>query len=371
MGFFDRLKREGLPRRLLALAVLVVAACGGGSSSQENSATSALSFQVVWDRPDFQKASLTDCADVATVGAAVYSEAGDLLGEGGPWDCLTGSGVISGLPANYYATIAVTGYSPDGAPLYYGQSGTPIFLNPGSVDGGVITAGPFVPELLSPNDAAIVAPFALELRWARLAGAAAYRVTLAASDTFAAETLLQEFSVDGAITSVLPDVTGLQVDQPYYWRMVALSASGRTSAPSTARQFSLREVAVTGVTFVGDDPAGVPEPVQTTVTFSYATIDFSQEQNGAVIAQWSAPMDSNDYFALQEIITSYELMAQPDITYTPAPCAGWSGLAVSMVYNATTYGFTISSAVCNPSEWPSGVSSLVTLKDDWVAKYQP
>ncbi|MBI5550565.1 MAG: hypothetical protein HY911_03595 [Desulfobacterales bacterium] len=371
MDFFGRLKCSAWPGRLWVLTVLLAAACGGGaSSSQESAGTSALSFQVVWDRPGFQAASLTDCADVATVEAAVYSDAGDLLGAGGPWDCLTGSGVIAGLPANYYATIVVAGNGPDGTPLYSGQSAT-FFLNPGSVDGGVITAGPFVPQLLSPNAAAIVDPGALTLRWAGLDGAAGYRVTLATNDSFAAETIVGAYTIgDGAATTLQPDVAGLQMDVPFYWHVQAVRA-GRPGAPSTMRQFSLRQVVVTSVTFVGDDPAGVVSPVETTVAFSYATIDFSQQRDGAVIDQWSAPLDSTDYFALQEIITSYELMGQSDITVTSNSCTGWSGLAVSMVYNAANYGFAIAPAVCNPAEWPTGVSSLVTLKDDLVAEYQP
>ncbi len=360
-------------RRFAALAVLVLAACGGGASSQQSGGTSALSFQVVWDRPDYQRESLTDCLDVATVTAAVYAESGELLGAGGPWDCATGSGVISGLPANYYATIQVAGYGPDGSPLYSGQSGTPIYLTPGSVDGGLITAGPFVPQLLAPADAAIVAPDGLTLQWTRLVGAAAYRVTLADSSSFAAETIIGEYDVvSPAITSLQPDTTGLILDQPYYWRVVGLSAGGLPGAASTIRQFTLREVQITAITFVGDDPAGTAAPqVTTTVIFNYAAIAFSQEQSDAVIAQWSAPMDSTDYFALQEIITTYELLGQSDITVTPAPCTGWSGLTVSMVYNANAYGFSILPEVCDPVDWTTGVSTLVTLKDELVAKYAP
>jgi hypothetical protein len=349
----------------------MLAACGGGSSSQENAGTSALSFQVLWDRPDFQRASLTDCADVASVGAFVYSDAGELLGAGGPWDCATGSGVISGLPSNYYATITVAGYGPDGTLLYYGQSAS-IFLTPGSVDAGVITAGAFVPALVSPNNAATVAMDALVLQWNPLPGASGYRVILATDSSFAPESILRDIAIDGGdVTATQVDSSGLGIDQVYYWRVQALSDVDQGGLPSETRILYLDQVVVTSVTFVGDDPGGVQSPIQTTVVFNYTTIAFSQQQEGAVIVQWSAVMDSNDYFDLQGIITSYELMGQSDITYTPAPCAGWSGLDVSMVYNATTYGFSISPGVCNPAEWGTGVSSLVALKDNLVAKYQP
>jgi hypothetical protein len=127
MGFFGRCTPDKSPWRLpvrMVLMVLALAACGGGASPQ-SSETSALSFQVVWDRPDYQRADLTDCLDVASVGATVVSADGVPLGEGGPWDCATGSGVITGLPANYFATIAVIGYNSDGGPLYSGQNSTP------------------------------------------------------------------------------------------------------------------------------------------------------------------------------------------------------------------------------------------------------
>lgn len=368
MIVFNWLKCE----RVFALMVIVLMACGGGQGPNDD-ATSNLSFQVMWERPaGFRPASLADCADVATVQAAVYSVSGELLGQGGPWSCATGSGIISGLPANYYATIGVAGYGPDGALLYYGQNADPVFLSPGAVDGGIITASAFVPNLLGPADSAIVPTDALSLRWDRLLGATGYQVTLATDSSFSGSSVIQQITFDdGDVTSVTPDVTGLQQNYTYYWRVQAVSDAGSLSTPSAARRFSLGVIEITSVSFVGDDPAGVAAPVQTTVTFTYATLDYSQVQNGDTITQWSAPMDSSDYFALQEIITSYKLIGQSDITYTPIPCSGWSGLDVSMVYNATTYGFSISSMVCNSAEWPSAVSSLVALKDELVAKYQP
>lgn len=374
MGFRGRFRND-IPRfGILALVVFVLAGCGGGSASQENSGTSAVTFQVLWDRPaDFQPDSLTDCADVDTVSAAIYGADGEPFGEGGPWSCATGSGVLAGLPANRYATIGVAGYSPDGTLLYYGESEAPIFLNPGTVDGGVITAGPFVPALLSPADDSIVATNALELRWRRLPGASGYRVALATDDLFSAGSTLQEIVItDGSITSARPDVSALLESFPYYWRVLAVSGADRLGTPSMTRQFSLSTVVITGMTFIGDDPAGVGAPqIQTTVAFSYATIDFSQEQDGAIIAQWSAAMDTSDYFALQDIVMSFELLGQTDITVTAAPCTGWSGLAISLAQGATLHEFAISPQVCDPVEWTTGVSSLVSLKDDLVAEYQP
>jgi hypothetical protein len=236
----------------------------------------------------------------------------------------------------------------------------------------VITAGPFVPELLAPNDAAVVAPGDLELRWAPTPGAGSYLVTLATADSFSAGSIFAQYTVD-ADTGLLADTAGMAFDQPFYWRVTAMTPGGRSGVPSSMRQFRIRQVQITDVTFVGDDSAGVPDPVQTTVAFRYATIDFTQVRigDGAVVAQWAAEMDSTDYFDLQEIIATYELLGQADITVGALVCTGWSGLSISMTEDGTPYGFEIAPPVCEPAEWPTGVSDLVTLKNDLVAKYRP
>jgi hypothetical protein len=350
----------------------MLAGCGGGSASQENSGTSAVTFQVLWDRPAaFQPDSLTDCADVETVSAAVYGADGVVFGEGGPWSCATGSGVLPGLPANRYATIGVAGYSPDGTLLYYGQSET-IYLTPGSVDGGVITAGAFVPELLSPADDAIVATNALELRWRRLPGASGYRVALATDDSFSAESIIQEIAItDGNITSARPDVTDLLESFPYYWRVRAVSGEDRLSTPSPTRQFSLDTVVITSITLVNHG-AAVDTPITTTVTFRYASIDYAEEQLGTTIGQWSAGMDSTDYFSLQEIVLSWELLAQSDVVLEVGmtACTGWNGETISIA-GPIANEFMISGEVCSESDWPAGVSSLITRQNELVALYQP
>ncbi|MDA8139726.1 MAG: hypothetical protein M0036_13840 [Desulfobacteraceae bacterium] len=355
---------------VLAMAAILVAACGGGSGTGEQTGRSAVSFQVVWDRPvGFHAASLTDCLDVATVSAEINGTDGTLLGSGGPWSCSTGSGVIAGLPANRYATITVAGYGADGSLLYYGQNENAIFLTPGTVDGGVITAGPFVPTLLFPADASPVATNALELRWQRLLGATGYEVDIAMDNSFSGRSTIQQLTIqDGNTTSVRPDAGTLQENNIYHWRVRAVSGSNLLGPASAVRQFTLRALQITQVTFV--DYAVVATPITETVVFQYASIDDSQTQAGATISHWSAEITPTEYFSLEDTITVNGMTGQGDIL-EGTPCPGSSGKKISFVLaNGTLYEFNISSGICQ-SSLPPAVQTLLGQRDTLLGLYQP
>ena len=382
MNLYGRIKYELFLMLILAIVPLALAACGG-TDSGDHSGTSSVTFQVVWDRPDsFQPASLTDCEDVDTVSAEVHNSEGVLLGFGGPWDCTTGSGVISALPTNYFAFIGVAGYDADGVVLYYGQNESPVYLEPGTVDAGVIIADTFVSTLLSPADTSLVARDALELRWSSLPGAGGYRVTLAVDSSFSDLSIIRQISIDdGNTSSIRPDVTDLEDDAVYYWRVQALDGADNPGNPTAARQFSLRTVTITEVTIIDNGPV-ILNPITTTISFAYSSISSTQEQydftaeQWSVVDQWSTEMNTSDYFDLQDIVQNNALVEQGDVVLPGGypVCAGSGSIHISITEaDNSIHEFDISGQVrCyRDTLWPAGVVDLVTIEENLVGTYEP
>lgn len=228
------------------MAVMLLAACSGGSGSSDNSTTGTISFQVQWDRSavtqnDSIGKSVTDCADVNTVSAAIYDADGRLLQTGGPWNCLGGQGTVSGVPAERYVQIAVVGLTAGGLARYRGQSSGTIYLPAGgAVDAGLITAPAFTVTLTSPADGALVNPSSLTLAWNAVSGAESYVVEIANDISFDAASILQTLTVDASANpSCQPDTSGLIEDMLYYWRVQVVDGAGNTSEPSGYRQFAI------------------------------------------------------------------------------------------------------------------------------------
>jgi hypothetical protein len=72
---------------------------------------------------DFQSKAVTiECAGqgVATVEAKVYDPDNAYLAGGGPWDCSTGQGTISAVPAGSGRTVVVWGKNTDGKVVFSG-----------------------------------------------------------------------------------------------------------------------------------------------------------------------------------------------------------------------------------------------------------
>jgi hypothetical protein len=227
---------------IIGILAILGSGCGGGSGSGEGN-TGRVSFRVQWERDPVPmavglRAGVDDCLDVDTVRAAVYDASGNLLQEGGPWNCTDGQGSIGGILAGNTVRVIVFGYGPDGRPLYSGESES-FFLAAGvTYNAGTIVAGSFVPILVAPSDGVVVAPSELVLRWNAVSGASSYRVTIYSDDDFATE--VQSVSAAaGAMPSLRPGVNELSTGRSYYWRVQALDYSANHSEFSEGRGFFL------------------------------------------------------------------------------------------------------------------------------------
>jgi hypothetical protein len=227
---------------IVGILAVLGSGCGGGSGSGEGN-TGKVSFRVQWERDPVAlavslRAGVDDCLDVDTVRAAVYDTSGNLLQEGGPWNCTDGQGSIGDILAGNMVRVIVFGYSPDGRPLYSGESES-FFLAAGvTYNAGTIVAASFVPTLAAPADGVVVAPADLVLRWNAVSGATRYRVTIYSDDDFVTE--VQSVSAAaGAMPSLRPDVNELYTGRSYYWRVQAFDYTGNISEFSEGRGFFL------------------------------------------------------------------------------------------------------------------------------------
>jgi hypothetical protein len=228
---------QGLCHALLIFAaiLLLLTGCGGGSGDTDSQGTGSISFSVQWDRSAASRTAypprsdVSDCSDVDTVSAAVYSADGSLLQTGGPWNCSDGDGIITDVPAGYTVRVAVVGLYGTSA-LYYGQSPAFYLSRNSQVDAGTITAGSFIPTLLSPANGATVAPSGLTLTWQAVTGAAYYRVTIYDSDYG----VVQEITAGASATpSCQPDTSAYMQDATYHWRVQTVDGAGNLSSAST------------------------------------------------------------------------------------------------------------------------------------------
>jgi Ice-binding-like/Bacterial Ig-like domain len=116
-------------------------------------------------------------------------------------------------------------------------------------------ATPAAPVLVSPLDGAQNQPTSITLSWLASVGAAAYRLQVSASNTFAATVF-----DDSTITGTSQPIIGLTVGVTYYWRVDAKNISG-TSAYST-RSFT------TSITALQPPLLAAPADADTVITTS-------------------------------------------------------------------------------------------------------
>ena len=364
----------------LGFIAILLMACGGGSNSSSGSST--LKFQIAWDRSEsgsnFQIASLSDCYDidlgniVETVTAEIFNANGELIGSG-EWGCMEGSGIIAGLPANQWVTIAVAGYPPSKDPnppiLYFGQ--TEAFLTPGTVDAGTIVAGRFTPVMIAPANESTINSYAVALAWQEVPTAAGYLVRILDDSVFSRDITIS----DGRTTSY--QLTDLLTGN-YTWSVQAIDRAGNLGVMSAFWQFSFNQLQIAGVTFT-DFGITIPNPTTTTVEFwdwgmEGFELSYSEAQSVGITESWYAPIDLSEFSELQQIILENNLMQQTDVILEDGmePCAGWLGMEITIALSdESSHVFLISPQVCFREDWPAPVRDLVLLRDRLVEKYDP
>jgi hypothetical protein len=209
----------------IAINMLCLAACNSGNKSSNSprdiiEATGELTFCVAYHGHSEDKrmhAATIDCAGegVATVEAVVYNSVGNLIAEGGPWDCNSGRGIIRSVPAGIGHTIVILGKNSNDLAIFHGQKSN-IQIDVGDEnDAGSIACYPFVPKPQSPADGSFVNPDAMEFTWSDVTGAIEYNIIVSKNGS------LNDALIDASATAVHYRPSGLSDATTYYWQVRA------------------------------------------------------------------------------------------------------------------------------------------------------
>lgn len=219
------------------LCFFLLWSCGGeGSSEDSASGTGVLSFNVVYHGADSDyqsKAALIDCAGqgVTTVEAKVYGQDNAFLAGGGPWNCDTGQGTISSVPAGSGRTVVVFGKDADGNVVFSGQkSGIQVDAD-SEIDAGTIECFAFVPSLQAPADGSVTKAGAMELEWNDVAGANQYRVIVSENSDMS-DPIIDTTATLNYTTSDLSDA------KTYFWQVYAIDIFGNSGIGSMIWSFT-------------------------------------------------------------------------------------------------------------------------------------
>ena len=93
----------------------------------------------------------SDSAQVATVRAAIANIETGVYEFGGPWDCFSGSGIITDVPVGSGYTLLFYGHNEDGRTTYSGAE-LGISVSTGNNDIGTIETSQFVTVISFPAD---------------------------------------------------------------------------------------------------------------------------------------------------------------------------------------------------------------------------
>jgi ELWxxDGT repeat protein len=112
------------------VTVITFIACNDASQPESHPGreTGTLLFNVSWpaqqalpsDRISY---ALFDCdgMNVDKISAHVFSDSGEQLQTGGPWECAVGSGTITKVPAGDHRTVRLCAFEPGGEEVYRGE----------------------------------------------------------------------------------------------------------------------------------------------------------------------------------------------------------------------------------------------------------
>jgi hypothetical protein len=236
---FEKIETRRIVLGLMVSLFCLFSACGGGDTPSRNSgsATGGLRFSVVYHGAGNSRVqeAVIDCAGegIATVEAAVYSSEGALLARGGPWQCETGQGTISSVPAGSGRILVILGKSDEENVIFRGQQ-SDIKVNADQEnDAGIIACYSFAPNLQAPSDGAVVNADAMGLSWSDVAGATEYHVIVSASSE------LSDPIIDTMTIARNYSPTGLSNATTYFWQVTAGDAYKNRGIGSQIQSFTV------------------------------------------------------------------------------------------------------------------------------------
>jgi hypothetical protein len=163
----------------------------------------------------------------------VYNSVGELLANGGPWNCTAGRGTISSVSAGSGRILVIMGKNDEGNIIFRGQrSGIQVNADQDN-DVGIIECYPFTPNLQAPADGATVNADAMGLSWSDVAGATEYHAIVSTSSE------LNDPIIDAVTAARNYSPTGLTNGTTYFWRVIAGDAYGNRGIGSQIRSFTV------------------------------------------------------------------------------------------------------------------------------------
>jgi hypothetical protein len=224
---------------ILAALTFLITACGGGKSDPDESASDAgkLHFSLVYHGPDAghlrTQAAVIDCASegIATVEATIFDSNHDLLVNGDPWDCDTGQGTITAVPAGSERIVVILGKDSGGNVVFRGEKAGIRVVADKNNNAGIIDCHAFIPHLQVPADGAVVDDQAMGLAWYSAAGAFQYQMKVSQTSD------MSDVVIDYLSSTVNYTPGGLSQGQTYYWQVIAVDAYGNKGVGSQIRSF--------------------------------------------------------------------------------------------------------------------------------------
>lgn len=247
--------------RLFCIAIpvflLFLTGCGGGGSGSSTSLSAengSVAFEVEWQdssqtRQVFNSVQTLeyegldcDAAGIDTVEAEVYDSDGNLLANGGPWDCELHTGTILDVLAGENRFVVILAKS-DGETIFRGEFG-PVTVTVGeTTDIGTIIADTFTLKPVMPSPDAVYTQTELADKMSEeipffeattVPGASQYHLQVATDGVDFKSLVIDEFSETPVF--VLPFMLE---DAIYYWRIRAKDQYDHAGEWIAARRFTV------------------------------------------------------------------------------------------------------------------------------------